>query len=145
MCSWRGDTFFFPWDRVSYSTGWSQTCYVAKDSFELLILLALPPKCWESRHHPLFTFLRSISWGNLFLCKVKVTLKLECKPGEQILAIRGNGMALFLNVRSRNKTWIVERWTLPRSRVKWSPPKKTQMPWLKVAHTKSLGHPHLNS
>lgn len=33
-------------DRILYSLGWSQTPYVAKGNFELLILQHSPPKCW---------------------------------------------------------------------------------------------------
>jgi hypothetical protein len=35
-------------DRLSCSPDWPWTCYVAKVSWELLILL--PPKCWDYRH-----------------------------------------------------------------------------------------------
>lgn len=34
------------YDRISFSPGWPQTCYVAEDNLELLILLSLLPQCW---------------------------------------------------------------------------------------------------
>lgn len=30
--------------------GWHRTCVVAKDDLELLVLVFLPPKCWDYRH-----------------------------------------------------------------------------------------------
>ena len=43
--------FFFL--RVSHSTGWPQTSYIAKDDSELLIFLPLPPPCPDDSgcHH----------------------------------------------------------------------------------------------
>lgn len=29
----------------------TETCYVAQAGLELSILLPLPPKCWDERHH----------------------------------------------------------------------------------------------
>lgn len=37
------------WSETVCSSSWLQTCYVAKAGSELLILLLLPPKCWDCR------------------------------------------------------------------------------------------------
>ena len=39
-------------DRVSYSSGWCPTHYVAEDDFRLLVLLPPPPKLWDYRRAP---------------------------------------------------------------------------------------------
>lgn len=46
--------FFFFWERVSCSTSWCQIHYVAEFSLEPLILLLLPPECWDYKYVPLF-------------------------------------------------------------------------------------------
>lgn len=44
---------FYLWGQVSCSSNWHQIHYVAKYNVGLLILLPLPPKCWNYRHgHP---------------------------------------------------------------------------------------------
>lgn len=47
--------FFSPYDyktfyRVSCSSGWHPTLYVAKDDLQILVLPILPPKSWDGRH-----------------------------------------------------------------------------------------------
>lgn len=49
------------WNRISCHLGWSQTLYMAEFYLELLVLLLLPPWCWDYRHVTHAQFI--LCWG----------------------------------------------------------------------------------
>lgn len=49
--NWPTSPVFWGGGRDSHTPHWPQTCYVAKDDLELLILLPLPSKCEDYRMH----------------------------------------------------------------------------------------------
>ena len=51
--------FFFLKNAISHNLGWTQVVYVVESNLELLVLLALPPKCQAYRHGPTWLVLFS--------------------------------------------------------------------------------------
>ena len=88
--------FALVFERVSWSPGWPQTDCKVEASLELLILLPLPPKCWDERCIPPFLaiFICLGVWDRVYVVLVALELTLLTRRASNSSSARVISLAL---------------------------------------------------